>query len=110
MKRLLLFLGLLAFPGVSLAQVDERDATEQAYLDCLQRAAGQHDDQKSDAAAVAGAIIPLCASEYAAQKAAWGRFATDPASQRTLFDRMDAAQLQTAKDAVLKERLGRASN
>jgi hypothetical protein len=102
-------LGLLAVSAKSLAQVDEREATERAYLDCLQRAAGQRDNQTSDAASIAHAILPACAGEYAAQKTAFGRFASDPATQRTLFETMDAAQLQTATGVVLKERLGRSS-
>ena len=109
MKRLFLFLSILALPAESLAQVDEREATEQAYLDCLQRAASQRDDQKSDVATIAKAIIPVCADEYTAQKTAFGRFTSDPAAQRTLFDTMDAAQVQTATSVVLKERLGHTS-
>lgn len=110
MKRLLLFLGIMALPAASLAQVEERDATERAYSDCLERAAGQIDDQKSDVAAIANAIIPLCAGEYAAQKTAFGRYTSDPAAQRALFDAMDAARVQTATGVVLRERLGHASH
>lgn len=105
----LIFLGILALPAVALAQVDERDGTERAYSDCLERVASQIDDQKSDVAAIANAIIPLCASEYAAQKTAFGRFTSDPAAQRALFDAMDAARVQTATSVVLRERLGHAS-
>lgn len=110
MKRLFLFLSILALPATLQAQVDERDATERAYSDCLERAASQLDDQKPDVAAIANAIIPLCANEYAAQKTAFGRFTSDPAEQRTLFDAMDAAQVQTATSAVLRARLSHATH
>jgi hypothetical protein len=94
----------------SRAQNDERDATIQAYQDCLHRAAAQYDDQKSDAGNIAAAIVSMCAQEYAAEKAAWGKATSDPAEARALFDRMDAMQLRQAVELVLKERHDRASS
>ena len=95
---------------VSRAQNDERDATIQAYQDCLHRAAAQYDDQKSDAGNIAAAIVTMCAQEYAAEKAAWGKTTSDPAEARMLFERMDAMQLRQAIELVLKERQDRASS
>jgi hypothetical protein len=92
------------------AQNDERDATIQAYQDCLHRAAAQYDDQKSDAENIAAAIVAMCAREYAAEKAAWGKSISDPAEARMLFERMDAMQLRQAIDRVLKERQDRANS
>ena len=102
----MLFLSVLFLPAGALAQVDEREATERAYLDCLQRMASQFDDQKSDTGDIARAIIPMCASEYAAQKTAFGRLTPDAAAQQALFATMDGARIQTATDIVLKERQG----
>jgi hypothetical protein len=90
------------------AQNDERDAAIQAYQDCLHRAAAQRDDQKSDAGTIAAAMVAMCAQEYAAEKAVWGKTASDPAEARILFERMDAMQLRQAVELVLKERQDRA--
>ena len=92
----------------SQAQNDELDAAIQSYQDCLYRAAAQHDDLKSDPAAIAGAIVPMCAQEYAAEKAAWGKNFSDPAAARAEFARMDALQARQAADVVLKERQDKA--
>ena len=90
------------------AQNDELDAAIQAYQDCLYRAAAQHDDLKSDAAAIAGAITPMCAQEYAAEKAAWGKNFSDAAAAKAEFGRMDALQARQATEVVLKERQDKA--
>jgi hypothetical protein len=92
------------------AQNDERDATIQAYQDCLHRAAAQYDDQKSDAENVAAAIVAMCAQEYAAEKAAWGKTVSDPAEARTMFERMDSMRLRQAIELVLKQRQDRANS
>jgi hypothetical protein len=92
------------------AQNDERDATIQAYQDCLHRAAAQYDDQKSNAEKIAAAIVAMCAQEYAAEKAVWGKTVSDPAEAQTLFERMDAMKLRQAIELVLKERQDRANS
>ncbi len=86
------------------AQNNELDAAVEAYQACLQRAAAQIDDQKSDVTAVATAIVPMCASEYAAEKSAWGKTFSNPAAAQMEFTRMDASQLQHVVEAVLSER------
>jgi len=104
----------ISFPAIlstaCRAQNDERDATIQAYQDCLHRAAAQYDDQKSSAENVASAIVAMCAQEYAAEKAVWGKTVSDPAEARMLFERMDAMQLRQAIELVLKERQDRANS
>jgi hypothetical protein len=54
--------------------------------------------------------VAMCAQQYAAEKAAWGKTASDPAEVRLLFERMDALQLRQAIELVLKERQDRASS
>ena len=92
------------------AQNDELDAAIQAYQDCLHRAAAQRDDLKSDAAAVAAAMVPMCAQEYAAEKTAWGKTFSDPAAAQTEFRRMDSEQTRQAAEIVLKNRQDRAKS
>jgi hypothetical protein len=86
------------------AQNDELDAAVAAYQACLQRAAAQYDDQMSDVSAIATAIAPMCATEYAAEKSAWGKTFSDPAAAQTEFARMDASQFRHVVEAVLSER------
>jgi hypothetical protein len=111
--RAILVLSAILISGVAagftlstqcLAQNDELDAAIQSYQDCLYRAAAQHDDLKSDPAAVAGAIMPMCAQEYAAEKTAWGKHFSDLAAAQAEFSRMDALQPRQAAEVVLKGR------
>ena len=103
-KSLAILAAGLVLSTICHAQNNELDAAIQAYQDCLYRAAAQHDDQKSDATAIATSIVPMCAQEYAGEKSAWGKTFSDPAAAQAEFVRMDGAQTSQAVDVVLKER------
>ena len=92
------------WPHFAVAQESDMEATQRAYVGCLLASAQKMDDQRSDAAAIARIIMPLCASEFAAAKAAWGRTAPNPAAAQMLYDKMDAGQIQLATAAVLQVR------
>jgi hypothetical protein len=95
---------------IAFAQENVKDTTQRAYVRCLLASTQKMDDQRSDAATIALAIIPLCASEFAAAKAAWGKAAPNPAAAKMLYDQMDAGQIELATAAVLQVRKDKANS
>jgi hypothetical protein len=108
--RTVAFLTLFGLPTTINAQQPVINQTNPAYLDCLRRAVNQIDDQKSDASIIAQAILPMCAQEYAANRAAFGRRTTNPVTEQQLLERMDAAKSQVATGIVLKARDSKAKS
>lgn len=104
MRRVLAALGLTAaLCGCAGAPKAEVDAADDANIFCIERNAVQLDDQISPATAVAVGVAAACSSELLeAEKVAGQNFSYDAFVE--FKQRMEAIQIQTATEVVLKER------
>jgi hypothetical protein len=98
-----LFVGLMAcahpVPPASQAEID---AAMSDYANCLDKAAKQLDDGRSDVAVIALAIEPICADQFSRSTETQGR-GMDP-TDALYRDIVQGRQLQLATDAVLNVR------
>jgi hypothetical protein len=85
---------------------EKRDAFF-AYFSCLDAAAREMDDGRSDASTIALGIKSLCASQFARTVELEGR-SLNPAARRLLESKVQDGQLEMATQAVLAGRADRA--
>jgi hypothetical protein len=78
-----------------------------AYFSCLDAAAREMDDGRSDASTIALAIKSLCASQFASTVEIEGR-SLNPAARRLFESKAQDSQLEMATQAVLAGRADRA--
>lgn len=102
-----LFVCLMAcaspMPRASEAEID---AAMSDYVSCLDKAAEELDDGKSDVASIALAIEPMCAEQFSRATETYGR-GMDPTD--VLYrDIVQGRQMQLATNAVLNVRSLRA--
>jgi hypothetical protein len=79
-----------------------------AYFSCLDAAAREMDDGRSDASTIALGIKSLCASQFARTVELEGR-SRNPVAQRPFESKAQNSQLEMAMEAVLAERADRAN-
>lgn len=98
-----LFVCLMACASpIKPASQAEIDAAMSDYNNCLNKAAVQLDDGKSEVAAIALAIEPMCAEQFSRSTETYGR-GMDPTD--VLYrDIVQGRQLQLATGAVLNVR------
>ena len=86
---------------------EKRDAFF-TYFSCLDAAAREMDDDRSDASAIALGIKSLCASQFASTVELEAR-SLNPAARRLFESKAQNSQLQMATQAVLAGRAERAN-
>jgi hypothetical protein len=86
---------------------EKRDAFF-AYFSCLDAAAREMDDGRSEASTIALSIKSLCASQFARTVELEGR-SVNPAARRSFGSKVQDSQLEMATQAVLAGRADRAN-
>jgi hypothetical protein len=102
--QILLAVTAAAAIGLQCGQVDYATAKVEAqreWVSCITRAVRQLDDGRSDAAAVADGITPMCAASYQALVTSMYCVASTPRAQVALRDNYEELEQKLATSAVL---------
>ena len=105
--QILLAITAAATIGLQCGQVDYVSAKVEAqreWVSCITRAVRQMDDGRSDAAAVADGIAPMCATSYQALVTSMYCVASTPRAQISLRDNYEELEQKLATAAVLAYR------
>jgi hypothetical protein len=91
------------------------DAADTAYIDCLVSAARELDDGKSDAATIAGAVVPICTGKASIANETHFRVLPDavrqnPGVREGYYQHDERDQQRVATDTVLRLRAARRQN
>ena len=105
--QILLAVMAAASIGLQCGQVDYATAKVEAqreWVACITKAVRQLDDGRSDAAAVADGIAPMCATSYQALVTSMYCVASTPRAQISLRDNYEELEQKLATSAVLAYR------
>lgn len=102
--QILLAITAAASLGLQCGQVDyasAKVAAQREWVSCITRAVQKLDDGRSDAAAVADGIAPMCAASYQALVTSMYCVASTPRAQVALRDNYEELEQKLATSAVL---------
>jgi hypothetical protein len=102
--QILLVVTAAASVALQCGQVDYAAARAEAqheWVSCITGAVQRLDDGRSDAAAIAGGVAPMCAASYQALVTSMYCVASTPRAQISLRDNYEELERKLATSAVL---------